>query len=89
MYTSSLLALIYTAAFAAGSSFVNQTTCAGNQYTYEELAGYGVLPSNARDKFGDTLGGIGSSLALDKSQWRKTKSGAYTGLLWGLPDRGW
>ncbi|MCJ1309977.1 hypothetical protein MMC25_003638 [Agyrium rufum] len=68
---------------------VNQTTCNGNTYAYNALAGYGFVPSAARDKFGDTIGGIGSSIALDKLAWTKTKSGVYKGILWALPDRGW
>lgn len=70
------------------SSVVNQTTCDGRQYTYQQLAGYGFVPSDARDKFGDTIGGIGSSAAIDRKSWKK-KGGSYTGILWGLPDRGW
>ncbi|KAF2733054.1 hypothetical protein EJ04DRAFT_469080 [Polyplosphaeria fusca] len=70
---------------------VNQTTCNGQTYTYEELAGYGFLPSDARDKFGDTLGGIGSAIALDKKSWKKKHGDkeAYEGIIYGLPDRGW
>ncbi|CZS99297.1 uncharacterized protein RAG0_07672 [Rhynchosporium agropyri] len=68
--------------------FVNKTTCNGKTYTYEELAGYGTVPSNSRDEFGDTLN-FGSGLALDRSQWKKLSNGSYTGVLWGLPDRGW
>ena len=68
---------------------VNQTECGGKQFVYEQLAGYGLVPSNARDKYGDTLGGYGSSIALERNSWRKTKNGSYTGLLWALPDRGW
>lgn len=70
---------------------VNETTCNGKKYIYEELAGWGTLPSNARDKYGDTIGGIGSAIALDKKSWKKKlgKKEAYEGILWGLPDRGW
>ncbi|MCJ1354055.1 MAG: hypothetical protein MMC33_004042 [Icmadophila ericetorum] len=68
---------------------VNQTTCNGNTYAYNQLAGYGFVPSNARDKFGDTMGGFGSAIAFDESSWQKTKNGSYTGILWVLPDRGW
>ncbi|KAI1111481.1 esterase-like activity of phytase-domain-containing protein [Nemania sp. NC0429] len=68
---------------------VNSTTCNGVKYVYDELAGYGFVPSNARDKFGDTLGGIGSSLHIDQRAWKKHCNGSYTGILWGLPDRGW
>lgn len=74
---------------AESPSIVNQTTCDGREYLYRGLAGYGFIPSNARDKFGDTLGGIGSSIALDRKSWKKTKSGNYEGIIWGLPDRGW
>ena len=67
----------------------NLTTCNGEQYTYQELAGYGFVPSDARDKFGDTLGGYGSAIALDRSQWRKVRDGEYTGIVYAIPDRGW
>ncbi|KAL5375694.1 hypothetical protein DPSP01_011050 [Paraphaeosphaeria sporulosa] len=70
---------------------VNETNCNGKTFIYEELAGWGTLPGDARDRFGDTIGGIGSAIALDKKSWKK-KSGkkeGYEGILWGLPDRGW
>lgn len=70
---------------------VNVTTCNGKTYTYSALAGYGKLASDARDKFGDTIGGIGSAIALDKKSWKskKGKKEAYQGIVYGLPDRGW
>lgn len=40
---------------------VNSTTCNGKSYSYNELAGYGLIPGNETDKFGDTIGGIGSA----------------------------
>ena len=58
---------------------VKSTTCNAKTYVYEELAGYGNLPSNARDIKGDTLGGIGSSIAMDKSSWRR-EGKSYKGL---------
>jgi hypothetical protein len=61
----------------AQSTFVNQTTCNEKQYTYQELAGYGIISGNARDDFGDTIGGIGSALAIDRSQWVKSPNGSY------------
>jgi len=70
---------------------VSVTTCNGKTYTYTALAGYGKLAGDARDKFGDTIGGIGSAIALDKKSWKskKGKKEAYTGIVYGLPDRGW
>ncbi|KAF2027417.1 hypothetical protein EK21DRAFT_71968 [Setomelanomma holmii] len=77
----------------ADSTGVNVTTCNGKQYVYEELAGFGKLAADFRDKYGDTLGGIGSAIALDKkkSKFKKSKgsNGVYSGVLHGLPDRGW
>ena len=67
---------------------VKTTNCNGKQYVYEELAGYGYLPPNGRDKVGDTLGGIGSSLAIEPKSWRK-QGKSYKGIFWALPDRGW
>ena len=67
---------------------VNKIKCKGKGYTYEQLVGYGFTPPNARDKLGDTLGGFGSSIALDRKSWKKKKD-TYTGTLWTLPDRGW
>lgn len=74
---------------AANQTITNQTTCDNEQYTYQQLAGYGFVPSNAVDKYGDTLGGYGSAIAIDRSSWKKLHNGSYTGLLWAIPDRGW
>lgn len=68
---------------------VNTTDCNGQTYSYLGLAGYGYTPSNSRDKFGDTAGGIGSSAVIDESSWTLHNNGTYTGLLYALPDRGW
>lgn len=72
------------------TSAVNTTTCNGRFYAYTALAGYGYVPGSARDRFGDTIGGIGSAIALQPGSWARSADGTtYTGLLWALPDRGW
>ncbi|KAI9862451.1 MAG: hypothetical protein M1813_004301 [Trichoglossum hirsutum] len=68
---------------------VGSVVCNGNTYTHHGLVGYGLIPSNARDKFGDTLGGIGSSVVIDQSSWERSADGTYKGVAWCLPDRGW
>lgn len=88
MKTTFALALLAVTASAA-DRVVNQTTCAGTTYKYTGLAGYGFIPSNATDKYGDTLGGIGSSIAIDQESWRKTALNSYAGTVYALPDRGW
>lgn len=80
---------LVAASTATAKNVVNQMTCGGTTYTYNELAGYGFVPSNATDKYGDTLGGYGSSAAIDQSSWRKTGNGSYAGIVYTLPDRGW
>lgn len=72
---------------SSSSSIVNSTTCGDQTYVYQELAGYGFVKSDARDKFGDTLGGIGSSIAIDQKTWKKIGPNAYQGILWALPGK--
>lgn len=83
------LVLLSTSLQAGGGvlAAVNSTTCNGKKYVYNELAGYGFVPHNARDKLGDTIGGIGSSIAV--TSWVRLPNHSYTGLLYALPDRGW
>lgn len=70
-------------------SAVNTTTCNGQTFVYQTLAGYGFTPSDEVDKFGDTAGGLGSSAVIDQRSWKVDGDGVYTGILWTLPDRGW
>ena len=83
-------ALLPLAAIAAptttASAPVTVTTCVGQTYVYNELAGYGFIPNDARDKFGDTIGGIGSAIAL--KSWVKLGN-SYEGIVFVQPDRGW
>ncbi len=70
------------------SPVVHQIPCNGGTYTYQVLAGYGFVPSNTNDKFGDTVGGYGILLALGRKSWRKLRNGNSTGVMWAIPDRG-
>ncbi|KAB8073693.1 hypothetical protein BDV29DRAFT_201697 [Aspergillus leporis] len=71
------------------NNIVNQTTCGGTTYAYTGLEGYGYIPSNEVDKYGDTLGGIGSSIAIEQGSWHQTSHDSYSGIVYVLPDRGW
>lgn len=68
---------------------VGSVVCSGNTYFHHGLVGYGLIASNARDKYGDTLRGVGSSAVVDQSTWKKTGDSVYEGIAWCLPDRGW
>jgi hypothetical protein len=82
------VAVVAAAVPSSAASSVSSTTCGGKKYTYDGLAGYGYGPYDALDGRGDTLGGIGSSAAIDKRSWIKTGRNRYAGILYGLPDRG-
>uniref|UniRef100_A0A2D3V1G7 Phytase-like domain-containing protein n=1 Tax=Ramularia collo-cygni TaxID=112498 RepID=A0A2D3V1G7_9PEZI len=76
------------ASSGSSASAVNTTTCNGKTYVYEELAGYGFIEDNAVDKLNDTVGGIGSSIAIDRLSWIRVGN-SYQGILYAIPDRGW
>ncbi|KLJ08083.1 hypothetical protein EMPG_16472 [Blastomyces silverae] len=65
---------------------VKKVTCGGNTYKYHGLEGYGFVPSNAVDKYGDTMGGIGGALAIEPASWHRREDGTYEGIAWTLPD---
>ena len=52
------------------------------------LVGVARVPSDARDSFGETLGGFGSGMALVPGSWHQA-AGRFSGILAMLPDRGW
>ncbi|MGC4231369.1 MAG: hypothetical protein QM594_00015, partial [Niabella sp.] len=59
----------------------------GRQYVDHGLVAAGSLPAGTLDFLGDTLGSF-SSLAIDRTSWKRTRDGGYEGILWTLPDRG-
>ncbi|WP_395665262.1 esterase-like activity of phytase family protein [Methylocella sp.] len=82
---AAFLFLALQGAASAGSSVVFQ----GQTFVNKGLVGVGRVASNALDQYNETLGGFGSSMALDLSAWKKGADGAYTGVVWMQPDRGW
>ncbi|KAL1745518.1 esterase-like activity of phytase-domain-containing protein [Schizophyllum fasciatum] len=61
----------------------------GVKYTDKGLVAFGQLPANAKEVTGDTLGGLGSAIALKPGSWQKLDNGSYTGTLFVHPDRGY
>lgn len=47
-----------------------------------------MIPSNATDSFGDTIGGIGSAIAIQSGSFTKKADGTFTGTVIVQPDRG-
>ena len=58
----------------------------GVTYVNKGLVGFGAIDGSARDSFGETIGGIGSAIALQSFE----KNGdSYTGVMIVQPDRGY
>ena len=84
-FTSGVLATSPKNPPSPPSKPVTSLSCNGKAYSYDNLAGYGSLKSDARDKYGDTIS-IGSSVVV--KDWKKSGK-KYKAKLYGLPDRGW
>ena len=78
------LVLLASAAAAADS-----VTFKGQTFVNQGLVGVARVPSDTVDRFGDTLGGIGSAMAMDLDSWHKNRDGSYSGTLYMSPDKGW
>ncbi|KAG8964151.1 hypothetical protein FRC03_002159 [Tulasnella sp. 419] len=53
------------------------------------LVAFGLVPSRARDSTGDTLGGLGSAVAIKRGTFKKTINGTFVGTFVTQPDRGY
>jgi hypothetical protein len=62
-------------------------TVGGHAFVNKGLVGVGRLPSDLRDKFGETVGS-GSGLTADPTAWTRGPGG-YRGVFYMLPDRGY
>ncbi|KAI0070561.1 hypothetical protein K474DRAFT_767559 [Panus rudis PR-1116 ss-1] len=49
---------------------------------------FGLIPSDFKESTGDTLGGIGSAIALKPGSFRKLENGSFIGTIVTQPDRG-
>jgi len=67
---------------------VNHVTLNNVTYINKGLVGFGLIPSDFRESTGDTLGGIGSAIALKQGSWKRGKDGQFSGTLYVHPDRG-
>jgi len=67
---------------------VNRVTLDGVTYINKGLVAFGLIPSDFRESTGDTLGGIGSAIALKPGSWKQGKDGQFSGTLYVHPDRG-
>jgi len=52
------------------------------------LVAFGLIPSNATESTGDTIGGIGSAIAVKRGTFKQRFDGTFSGTLTVQPDRG-
>jgi hypothetical protein len=67
----------------ASSTVVN-----GHSFVNQGLVGVGRIPSNAKDKYGETIGSF-SALTYDAKSWKRNADGTYAGTFYMQPDRGY
>ncbi|KAF5359710.1 hypothetical protein D9756_002858 [Leucocoprinus leucothites] len=67
---------------------VTRVTLDGVTYINKGIVAFGQIPSDFRESTGDTLGGIGSAIALKPRSWKVEKNGRFIGTLYVHPDRG-
>jgi hypothetical protein len=77
-----LVAVLAPAALAAETVTIGDLV-----FVNKALVGVGRLPSDLRDKFGETFGS-GSGIVVDPKSWTRTPAG-YQGTFYMLPDRGY
>ena len=81
------LALIAWLAPSPATRGAGTVTIGDLTFVNQALVGVGRLPSDLRDKFGETFGS-GSAIAVDPKSWVRTATG-YQGTFYMLPDRGY
>ncbi|KAF9529605.1 esterase-like activity of phytase-domain-containing protein [Crepidotus variabilis] len=58
-------------------------------YVNKGAVGFGLIPSDFKESTGDTIGGIGSAIAIKPGTWKQNTNGTYSGTLVVHPDRGY
>ncbi len=86
LLSAALATFVFTAPIMALAD--NSVTVEGVTLVNKGRVAVGRIPSNLRDKFGETFGS-GSGMSIDTKSWVRNADGTYKGSLWLLPDRGY
>ncbi|CAG7852304.1 Uncharacterized secreted protein ARB_04696 Flags: Precursor [Serendipita indica DSM 11827] len=70
-------------------SLCSDTHKGSDTFVNKGLVAFGFIPSDAKDKYGETLGGFGSAMALQRGTFRAKPDGTFEGKMIVLPDRGY
>ncbi|EJD01313.1 uncharacterized protein FOMMEDRAFT_30029 [Fomitiporia mediterranea MF3/22] len=66
----------------------DQAVLNGTTFVNKGLVAFGLIPSNFTESTGDTLGGIGSGIALKRGTFQKLSNSTFSGTFIVQPDRG-
>ncbi|THH31649.1 hypothetical protein EUX98_g2550 [Antrodiella citrinella] len=69
-------------------NFAVNVTLNGVTFTNKGLVGFGLIPSDFIEVTGDTIGGIGSAIAIKLGSFKQNSNGTYSGTIIAQPDRG-
>ncbi|KAG8845516.1 hypothetical protein FRB96_002484 [Tulasnella sp. 330] len=84
------LALSYALFISVTAAPLKSGGKSSDSYVSKGMVAFGVLPSNARDSTGTTIGGFGSAIAIKRGSWTKSVDGkSYSGSFIVQPDRGY
>ncbi|KAG9052526.1 hypothetical protein FS842_009723 [Serendipita sp. 407] len=70
-------------------SLSTSITVGGHTFVNKGLVAFGLIPTEAKDSYGETLGGFGSSIAIQRGTFKARNDGTFTGKFVVLPDRGY
>ena len=81
----------------SGAAYVNKVRSSCDCHIFypsinsflQGLVAFGLIPSNFKESTGDTLGGIGSAVAIKPASWKSNSDGSYSGTFVAHPDRGY
>lgn len=83
---ATFLTIVAGATVPAATTTGTTTTFDGRSFINKGLVGFGRISASSVDSYGETLGGLGSSIFVES--FKAQKDGKYTGTIRLNPDRG-
>ena len=88
MFLTRLLPVLLLCTGALVAQPVATVTVNNQIFVNQGLVGVGRMPSDLKDKFGETFGSF-SAFTFQPGSWQRNANGSYSGTLFTQPDRGY
>jgi len=88
MFLTRLLPVLLLCTGALVAQPVATVTVNNQTFVNQGLVGVGRMPSDLKDKFGETFGSF-SAFTFQPGSWQRNANGSYSGTLFAQPDRGY